>query len=81
MRWKDKGFWCGAEDGHMWLEESNNQKINHLRSKEYIETGSETVAISCPFCLQMFSETIQSNQNNTKIEAKGLLDIIGKDID
>ena len=80
-RCKDKGFCCGAGGGHMWLEESNNQKINHVRCKESIETGAETVAVSCPFCLQMFSEAIQSNKPSTNFEAKDLLEIIDENID
>jgi len=80
-RCREKGFCCGAGGGHMWLEESNNQKINHVRANESIETGAETVAVSCPFCLQMFSEAIESNKPNKKFEAKDLLEIIDENID
>ena len=80
-RCKDKGFCCGAGGGHMWLEESNNQKINHVRGKESIETGADTVAVSCPFCLQMFEEAIQSNNPKSNFEAKDLLEIIDENID
>ncbi len=61
MRRCKKGtFCCGAGGGHMWVEESGGQRINHARTEEAAETGADIVAVACPFCMQMFEEGVGS---------------------
>ena len=49
-RCRERGFCCGAGGGHMWIEESQGERINHVRTDHFLETGADTVAVSCPFC-------------------------------
>jgi Fe-S oxidoreductase len=51
-----QSFCCGAGGGHMFVEESQGQRINHVRSREAQDTGAGIVASNCPFCIQMFSD-------------------------
>ncbi|MBI2913489.1 MAG: (Fe-S)-binding protein, partial [Chloroflexi bacterium] len=53
-------FCCGAGGAHMWVEESRGQRINEVRTQEAAETGAEIVAVSCPFCMQMFEAGLGS---------------------
>ena len=62
-RCRDRGFCCGAGGGHMWMEESRGRRINHIRTDQFLETGGDTVGVSCPFCLQMFEEGIESSDS------------------
>ena len=57
-RCRERGFCCGAGGGHMWMEESRGDRINHARAEQLLETGADTVAVSCPFCLQMLDEGV-----------------------
>ena len=38
------------------MEESRRRQVNHARTEQVLETGADTVGVSCPFCLQMFVE-------------------------
>ncbi len=80
-RHRDKGFCCGAGGGHMWMEESRGRRINHIRTDQFLETGADTVGVSCPFCLQMFEEGIQSSDSAPNgTQAKDLLEILDESL-
>ena len=74
-RCKDRGFCCGAGGGRMWMEETG-KRVNHLRTEQFLETDGDTVAVSCPFCLQMFEEGISAKGMADKKQAKDLIEIL-----
>ena len=49
-------FCCGAGGGRMWMEENRGTRINAERTRQALETGAETVATSCPFCVVMLRD-------------------------
>ena len=73
---RERGFCCGAGGGHMWIEESQGERINHRRTDHFLETGADTVGVSCPFCLQMMNEGIQSKGHADAKEARDVLEIL-----
>lgn len=58
-----KTLCCGAGGGRMWMEEEANQRPGNRRAKELIETGADTVAVSCPFCRIMLDASIKQVSN------------------
>ncbi len=79
-RRRERGFCCGAGGGHMWIDESKGQRVNHARTEQFFETGAATVGVSCPFCLQMFEEGIGSLDGEEKTQAKDLLEILDESL-
>ena len=78
---RQQGFCCGAGGGHMWLEESGGNKINHTRTDHFLGTGAGTVGVSCPFCLQMLNEGIEAKGLQGQREAKDLLEILAESLE
>ncbi len=72
---RERSFCCGAGGGRMWMEEAG-KRVNHMRSQQFLETGSDTVAVSCPFCLQMFEDGITANGQEEPRQVKDLIEII-----
>ena len=67
-RCKSKGLCCGAGGAQMFKEpEKGNQDINIKRSEEAINTDSEIVAVSCPFCNTMMSDGMTAKQKNMDV--------------
>ncbi len=54
-RTKKNSFCCGAGGAQFWKEEEHGEKaVNLVRYEEAVATGATTLAVGCPFCMQMF---------------------------
>jgi Fe-S oxidoreductase len=51
---------CGAGSGGLWMEWEKDERIVNVRLKQLLETGADVIAVACPYCLQMFEETLKS---------------------
>ncbi|MCX8021750.1 MAG: (Fe-S)-binding protein [Syntrophorhabdaceae bacterium] len=70
-------FCCGGGGAHMWIEEKRGTtRINHLRIEEVTKTGANAVITSCPYCLQMLEEGIESKGLKGVLEAKELSEVL-----
>jgi len=76
-RSRNTGFCCGGGGGHMWIEEQpGTTKINQMRLEDVLKTGAETVVTACPYCLQMFEESIEHKEMKDSLKAKDLAEIV-----
>jgi Fe-S oxidoreductase len=66
-----QSFCCGAGGAQMWKEEENgSSRVSEERIRQAQETGADTVALGCPFCMVMLTDAA----NTTAPELK-LLDV------
>jgi Fe-S oxidoreductase/nitrate reductase gamma subunit len=65
-------FCCGAGGGHMFVDETKGQRINHARSAEAQATGAGVVATNCPFCVQMFEDGLAAAESDETRRARPL---------
>lgn len=57
----EKTSCCGAGGGRMWMEEDPKQRVSTGRAREALDTGANTVAVGCPFCLTMMTDGVAAN--------------------
>jgi Fe-S oxidoreductase/nitrate reductase gamma subunit len=67
-----QSFCCGAGGGHMFVEETQGRRINHLRSEEAQSTGASVVGTNCPFCVQMFDDGLAAVEPDEGKRAKAM---------
>ena len=79
-RRRERGFCCGAGGGHMWMEESRGPRVNHARTDQFLETGADTIGVSCPYCLQMFEEAIGGKELQGEKRARDLLEVLAESL-
>jgi Fe-S oxidoreductase/nitrate reductase gamma subunit len=76
-RSRSKSFCCGGGGGHLWIEEQpGTTKINQMRFEDVLKTGAETVVTACPYCLQMFEESIEHKDMKDSLKAKDLVELV-----
>jgi Fe-S oxidoreductase len=78
-RWsRQHGLCCGAGGAQMWLEEQNEQRINVLRAKQLIETGADTLASACPFCLGMLGDGLAQLEDNPRGRTQDIAELLAQ---
>ena len=76
-RSRERSFCCGGGGGHMWIEEQpGTTKINQMRLEDVLKTKANTIVTACPYCLQMFEESIEHKGMKDSMKAKDLAEIV-----
>jgi Fe-S oxidoreductase len=76
-RSRNTGFCCGGGGGLMWIEEQpGTTKINQMRLEDALKTGAETVVTACPYCLQMFEDSIDHKGMKDSLKARDLVELV-----
>ncbi|MEM9068538.1 MAG: (Fe-S)-binding protein [Myxococcota bacterium] len=55
---KQQGLCCGAGGAQYFMEEEG-PRVNHKRTLQLVDTGADTVASGCPFCMTMLSDGLK----------------------
>ena len=74
-RCKEQGFCCGAGGGRMWMDEPGT-RVSDLRTDHFLETGAETLGVSCPFCVQQLEAGVLSKGMQETRKVKDLLELL-----
>ena len=77
---QERSFCCGAGGGRMWMEEEG-ERVNHLRTDQFLATKADTLAVSCPFCIQMFDEGLGAKGRENDKNAIDLISILDQATD
>jgi Fe-S oxidoreductase len=63
---KDRGVCCGAGGAQFFKEpEEGNEQINDKRTKQLVDTGADTLATACPFCLRMMADSLATEEHKS----------------
>jgi hypothetical protein len=61
----------------MWYEvKDEKERINVIRAKQAADTGADTVATACPFCLTMMTDGLNLTGQEGKMQARDLAEIL-----
>ena len=74
---REQGLCCGAGGANMWYEvKDEKERINVIRAKQAADTGADTVATACPFCLTMLTDGLSLTGQEGKMQARDLAEIV-----
>ncbi len=67
---------CGGCSGGLWTESKSGERLSELRIKQAVDSGADTLAVSCPYCLLMFEDAVLSSRSEGKIEVRDIVELI-----
>jgi Fe-S oxidoreductase/nitrate reductase gamma subunit len=73
---RENGFCCGGGGGRMWLHENIGENINNLRAGQVAQSGVDTVATACPFCLTMLEDGINFLEQEDPVKVRDIIEIV-----
>jgi Fe-S oxidoreductase len=71
-------FCCGAGGGLMWTEERLGTRINHIRTDQALEAGTEIISTSCPFCMTMLDDGVKDKGKGEECSVKDIAEIVAQ---
>ena len=75
---REKSFCCGAGGGNMWYEVKGDERINLLRFDQALETGADTVATACSFCLIMMDDARKVRGAEETVAVKDIAELVAE---
>ncbi len=66
---------CGAGGAQMWMEEKY-ERVNMRRSEQLINTGADTIATACPFCITMINDGVKNRELADKIKVVDVAELV-----
>jgi Fe-S oxidoreductase len=73
---RKRSFCCGGGGGHMWLEERSGRRISEMRTEQAIDSGAQTIATACPYCLQMFEDAIKAKGAEESLKVMDVAEVL-----
>lgn len=58
---------CGGGSGGLWLDWPKGERMADVRVQQALDTGAEILAVACPYCLQMFEDSVKTMNLNLQV--------------
>ena len=64
---------CGGGSGGVWLERAKGERFSDIRVEQAEATGADILAVACPYCLQMFEDSVKTLDLDLEVKDIGEL--------
>lgn len=78
---RNRAMCCGAGGAQMFMEEQGDKRINFTRTKQLLETGADTIATACPFCMTMLLDGLKAENKEEEIGQLDILELLVRSIE
>ncbi len=66
---------CGAGGAQMWMEEKY-ERVNNKRTQQLVDTGADTIATACPFCITMISDGVKGKELQDEVKVMDVAELV-----
>jgi Fe-S oxidoreductase len=75
---REHSLCCGGGSGGVWLERPKGERLSDVRVQQAIDTGAEILAVACPYCLQMFEDSVKTM--DVDLEVKDVSELLAESL-
>ncbi len=69
---------CGAGGGRLVMETPPEWRFSDMRITEALETGANTLATGCPYCISMLEDSRKTLNKDDEIEIKDIAELLAE---
>lgn len=73
---RQESLCCGGGGGRMWADFDEAARLAEIRVLEALETGADTLATACPFCLVNFEDAVKVLDKEDSIVVRDVSEIL-----
>ncbi len=78
---KKQGLCCGAGGAQYFMEETGGTRVNDKRTLQLLDTGADTVAAACPFCMGMLTLGIKNADKEESVRQLDVAEMLAEAIE
>jgi Fe-S oxidoreductase len=77
---RDNTICCGGGGGGMWLDThfkaKGHVRLSDIRVQEAIETGADVLAVSCPFEVPRFEDSLKVLGHDDRMVVRDVMELV-----
>jgi Fe-S oxidoreductase len=70
---------CGGGSGGVWMERPKGERLSDFRVQQAVDTGADILAVACPYCLQMFEDSVGTMELD--LEVKDVAELLAESLE
>ncbi|MEO0082730.1 MAG: (Fe-S)-binding protein [candidate division WOR-3 bacterium] len=64
---REQSVCCGGGGGGLWLDWPKGERLSDIRVRQAARTGAKVLAVACPYCLQMFEDSVKTMELDLRV--------------
>ncbi len=73
---RENSLCCGGCAGRLWMETKKGERFSDIRIEQALETGANTLAVFCPYCMLNFEDSVLTTDKAGIIEVKDIAELV-----
>ena len=73
---KENTLCCGGGGGRIWMDTKKEERFSDLRIQQALDVGADVLAVSCPYCMLNFEDSLLGFSGTKTVEIKDVVELI-----
>jgi Fe-S oxidoreductase len=73
---REDAICCGGGGGRIWMETVKEERLSNLRVEQALESGAQVIALSCPYCMLNFDDSVLNMGKAKDLEIRDIIEIL-----
>jgi len=73
---RENALCCGGGGGRIWMETKKGERFSDLRIQQALDVGADVLAVSCPYCMLNFEDSLLTTDKSNTLEIKDVVELV-----